>query len=521
MKFRKSGKYKMGTISLLIGWVFIFISTCSPVLAQPISDLAVNPAAENFFKSVWSQSDGPVAAGRASRSWLWGPGPFTAQVEEYSEVGNRYVLYFDKGRMELTHPETNTLTLGLLVYEMISGKIQLGDKLYSPSPGGPAITNVVGDPGNWLTYARLQPYASLNLDNRAKDLTGKTVDLKLTENGGAQPAGVLAGQQLISYYEPVLGHNIPKIFWDYLNQPGLIYDSFFGGYLTGQPFSWLQDVGYPLTEPYWVRQRVGGVEQDVLFQAFQRRTLTFTPANPPQFQVEMGNVGRHYTLWRYGHNFEANQTWPAPEINPASLNEVVRGKTGQKKVAITLDAGSGAVAFQKEIAALDKYGVKITFFLTGRWVLENPLYARQIAADDMEIANHTMNHPDLTNLSDTEVRAEVTSGAAAIERVTGKNPWPLLRFPYGARNNRVMQIVKDLGYRSVFWTYDSLDSVGSPKSAVFLISRITGLSDSQLDGAVILMHLGNLTSGEALDPILANLQGRGFKVVTVSELLGS
>ena len=82
-----------------------------------------------------------------------------------------------------------------------------------------------------------------------------------------------------------------------------------------------------------------------------------------------------------------------------------------------------------------------------------------------------------------------------------------------------MQIVNQLGYRSIFWTYDSLDSVGSPKSSEFLISRITGFSDKELDGAIILMHLGNYTSGEALEPILANLQNRGFKIVTISQLL--
>jgi hypothetical protein len=59
-------------------------------------------------------------------------------------------------------------------------------------------------------------------------------------------------------------------------------------------------MGYPISEPYWARAKVGGVEQDVLVQAFQRRVLTYTPSNPSGWQVEMGNVGRHYYQWRYG-----------------------------------------------------------------------------------------------------------------------------------------------------------------------------------------------------------------------------
>ncbi|CAA9245390.1 MAG: hypothetical protein AVDCRST_MAG26-1639, partial [uncultured Chloroflexia bacterium] len=58
--------------------------------------------------------------------------------------------------------------------------------------------------------------------------------------------------------------------------------------------------GYPITEPYWTVARVGGVDKHVLAQLFERRALTYTPGNPPGFEVEMGNVGQHYHQWRYG-----------------------------------------------------------------------------------------------------------------------------------------------------------------------------------------------------------------------------
>jgi hypothetical protein len=60
--------------------------------------------------------------------------------------------------------------------------------------------------------------------------------------------------------------------------------------------------GYPITEAYWTTVAVGGVEQDVLFQCFERRCLTYTPGNPEGWQVEAGNVGLHYYLWRYGES---------------------------------------------------------------------------------------------------------------------------------------------------------------------------------------------------------------------------
>jgi hypothetical protein len=86
-----------------------------------------------------------------------------------------------------------------------------------------------------------------------------------------------------------------------MNQSGTINVG--GGYTYGQIVDWLSVFGLPLTDAYWARAVVGGVEKDVLVQLFERRVLTFTPQNPDPFKVEMGNVGRHYVKWRYNINY--------------------------------------------------------------------------------------------------------------------------------------------------------------------------------------------------------------------------
>lgn len=212
----------------------------------------------------------------------------------------------------------------------------------------------------------------------------------------------------------------------------------------------------------------------------------------------------------------------AKPTNPYSgpLSEVVRGTTGRKMVAITLDAGAGADPFPKMLKALDNAGVKITFFLTGAWAQQNSNYVQQIVNSGQEIANHTWSHPDLIGLNEEQIRSEIERTDAFLSKFTGHSTRPLWRAPFGSRDARVMKIVNSMGYRSIFWTIDSLDSVGQPKTAKFLIDRITGQSDAQLDGEIILMHIGNATSAEALPTIIQNLQQRGFKIVTVSQLLG-
>lgn len=58
--------------------------------------------------------------------------------------------------------------------------------------------------------------------------------------------------------------------------------------------------GLPITEAYWASVKVGGAYRDVLIQCFERRCLTHTPDNPNGFEVEAGNTGLHYYIWRYG-----------------------------------------------------------------------------------------------------------------------------------------------------------------------------------------------------------------------------
>ncbi len=211
-------------------------------------------------------------------------------------------------------------------------------------------------------------------------------------------------------------------------------------------------------------------------------------------------------------------TVSGPTYNTA-LSEVVRGRSGRKQVALTIDAGADGKAFPKIMAALNQYNIHITFFLTGQWVQQNPQFTQQIVANGQEIANHSWDHPDFTKLTDDQARDEIQKAEAMLTRFTGRTPRPLWRFPYGARNSHMQQVVNALGYRSVFWTIDSLDSVGQPKTAQFLIDRITKQSDAQLDGEIILMHIGNSTTGDALPEILSNLKQRGFQIVTVSQLL--
>ena len=256
--------------------------------------------ADPAFANVWERADAPIAANKTSRSWLWGPRSGNGMIEAYYEAegGVRQVQYFDKSRMEITYANGDRtsqwfVTNGLIAKELIVGQIQLGDNNFVPR--SPAQINIAGD----LDDNRAPTYASFsnNLAGTA-DRTGQFADQTLNRDGSlGSYAGKPSDAAKLVTYVPQTQHNIASAFWEFINRRGLISEN--GQLRDGQIMDWVFALGYPISEPYWVRVRVGGVEQDVLVQAFERRVLTYTPNNSADWRVEMGNVGQHYEQWRY------------------------------------------------------------------------------------------------------------------------------------------------------------------------------------------------------------------------------
>jgi peptidoglycan/xylan/chitin deacetylase (PgdA/CDA1 family) len=203
------------------------------------------------------------------------------------------------------------------------------------------------------------------------------------------------------------------------------------------------------------------------------------------------------------------------------FGEVIRGPRGKSEIALTFDGGAEAECFEDLIAALERAHVNSTFFITGRFAQQHAECATEITKHGHEIGNHTWSHLNLTEQSDDVVRDEILRAERAITRVSGQSPRPRFRAPYGIRDERVLKTASNLGYRSIYWTLDSLDGVEPAKRPQFLVDRVTSKNDAELDGAIILMHIGVRSTADALPAIIANLQGRGFGLVTISKLLES
>jgi hypothetical protein len=291
------------------------------VLPGAAQALPASQAGNPEFQNVWARADYPVATGKAKRSWLWGPQPIATRVEPLAgrSSAEREVVYFDKARMEINDPGADPsspwyVSNGLLVFEMISGRMQVGADTYEQR--APADIVVAGDTAAGPDSSRVTPtYASLARvastapgQNQATSRVGRAVTDVLLADGSVSPAapqGIGAVPKL-QYFEPTTGHNIPDVFWAHMNQRGTVYQG--GRFSEDLLFNWVYVTGYPVTEPYWLEIRINNKKSWVMAQAFQRRLLTYNPGNAPEWRVEMGNAGLQYYEWRYGSRPPAQPT---------------------------------------------------------------------------------------------------------------------------------------------------------------------------------------------------------------------
>jgi peptidoglycan/xylan/chitin deacetylase (PgdA/CDA1 family) len=186
------------------------------------------------------------------------------------------------------------------------------------------------------------------------------------------------------------------------------------------------------------------------------------------------------------------------------------GAVAGNDVALTFDDGPSRTQTPAILETLHRLGARATFFEEGRHVRGREALVRQILAAGDEIGNHSFHHPVDPG------EGELASTQAAIRAATGFTPC-LFRPPYGELDRREKAAAQANGLELVFWTLDSEDDshpgVGPIRARVVRRAK---------PGSIVLLHDGgdHPQTVEALPAIVEGLQRRGFRLVTVTELLG-
>ena len=130
-------------------------------------------------------------------------------------------------------------------------------------------------------------------------------------------------------------------------------------------------------------------------------------------------------------------------------------ETDDKKVALSFDAAWGNEDTQIILDTLAKYNVHATFFMTGSWVENYPEDVKKIQAAGHDLANHSENHKNMSQLTDTQCQEELMKVHNKVKELTGVEMC-LFRPPYGDYDDHVITNAKDCGYYTIQWSVDTL-----------------------------------------------------------------
>ena len=210
-------------------------------------------------------------------------------------------------------------------------------------------------------------------------------------------------------------------------------------------------------------------------------------------------------------NFQNNTITANSTINNTSITF----SSDKKYVSLSFDAAWGADDTIHILDTLDKFNVKVTFFMTGGWVNEYPDMVKEIYSRGHDLGNHSQNHKKMSELNTTEQKQELQSVTDKVKELTGYDMF-LFRPPYGDYNSTLINTAYSLNYYPIQWSVDSLD--WKDYGVDNIIKTVT--THKALDnGAIILMHNGAKYTAQALESVITNLQNQGYTLVPISELI--
>lgn len=187
----------------------------------------------------------------------------------------------------------------------------------------------------------------------------------------------------------------------------------------------------------------------------------------------------------------------------------------ENKISLSFDVVWGNEDTAMILSILEKYNIKVTFFLTGAWVERYPEDVKAIAAAGHDLGNHSATHKHMSQLSKDDSRDEIIKVHNKVKELTGIE-MNLFRPPYGDYNNRLIEVVNEMDYHCIQWDVDSYD--WKDYGVEDIIRRCTE-NNNLKNGSIILMHNGAKYTPEALEKVIIGLMDKGYELVPISQLI--
>ena len=212
-----------------------------------------------------------------------------------------------------------------------------------------------------------------------------------------------------------------------------------------------------------------------------------------------------------------------PPSGPAGIQELQKydaayvGDTEKPVLYLTFDAGYENGCTAQILDILKKHQVKAAFFLVGNYIQTNPDLVRRMAKEGHIVGNHTMHHPDMSRISDKAAFAkELQQLEELYLQTTGQELPKYYRPPQGTYSRENLQMAKELGYKTVFWSLAYVDwNNDAQPTAEQAFSKLLPRTHN---GAVVLLHSTSRTNAQILDELLTKWKAMGYSFASVEDL---
>lgn len=182
-----------------------------------------------------------------------------------------------------------------------------------------------------------------------------------------------------------------------------------------------------------------------------------------------------------------------------------------KKICLTFDEGYENGYTPQILDTLKEKKVKAIFFVTYDFASQNPDLVKRMIAEGHTVGNHSYRHYSMDEVSDDVAKEEVTYLHKYIKDKFNYT-MSYFRFPKGEFSERSLQIVKDLGYKSVFWSFAYAD--WDPDNQTEENQAFTHICESTHPGAILLLHAVSKTNANILGKVIDDITKQGYTFTT-------
>ena len=193
------------------------------------------------------------------------------------------------------------------------------------------------------------------------------------------------------------------------------------------------------------------------------------------------------------------------------------GDTSNKTLYLTFDEGYENGHTGEILDILKEYKVPAAFFVVKPYITKEPDLIKRMVDEGHIVGNHSVHHPSMAQIHDKEkFEAELKGVEDAYKELIGQDIPKFFRPPMGKYSKESLKMTKDLGYKTIFWSFAYKDwLVNNQPDENFAIQKI---GKGGHPGSIMLLHAVSSTNTKILATVIKTFQEEGYEFKSLNDL---